>query len=99
MITSRVDHHRKHYHAIRGLCSVDPLTLAAGGLGALAGGLFGGGASTQAAATPTPTPPPAAPPPQQQPIGQAKKPAQQSSFVGGVPTVPQSTGQKTLLGQ
>jgi hypothetical protein len=80
-------------HSIpNGLCTLDPLSAMVGGI---IPSLLGGGSS------PSPAPTPAAPPPQAPP---AKTPApkqstQQSSFIGGVPTPPPSTGQKTLLGQ
>lgn len=74
-------------------CSVDPLT-------ALTGGLFAGlmgGSSGGSSSAPTPQAPPPQAPPQQKP--QAKPAQQQPSFMGGIPTPPPSSGQKTLLGQ
>lgn len=76
------------------LCSMDPLTMAATALGGLAGAAFGGGGKASA---PTPTPPPAPPPPAATPAPK-KQSGQTSSFIGGIPTPPPSTGQKTLLG-
>ncbi len=100
MITSRLDHHRKHYHDRT--CSVDPITLTglaiglAGAFGgAAAAGAFGG--SSEPAA---PQAPPPSAPPQQQP---QQKPAQrptQPTFIGAAATpAPSGSGQKTLLGQ
>lgn len=76
-------------------CSVDPLTLTGLALGGLAGGaasMFGGGGES----APAPMAPPAQAPPQQKPQG--KQNTQQPTFMGGIPTPPPSTGQKTLLG-
>lgn len=83
------------------LCSLDPISLtglALGGLfGAGASAFSGGGGGGGSAPTPTPAAPPPAAPAQKTP--QPKQQAQQSSFIGGVPAPPPSTGQKTLLGQ
>ncbi len=83
-----------------GLCSVDPISLGIGALG-LVGGLAAssalGGGSAPAAATPQAPPPQA--PPQKTPQVKPQTSSGASSFIGGVPTPPQSTGQKTLLGQ
>lgn len=76
------------------LCSIDPISAAVGGI---LPALFGGGNKSAPAPTPE-APPPQAPPPQK-PQGNPKQAGQQSSFIGGVPTPPPSTGQKTLLGQ
>lgn len=73
-------------------CSIDPISAAVGGI---IPALFGGGGSQQAA--PTPAAPPAQPKPQQQP--QSRQSTQQPTFMGGIPTPPPVTGQKTLLGQ
>lgn len=74
------------------VCSIDPLSAAVGGI---LPALFGGGSQQQAAPKPEAPPPQAAP--QQKP--QAKQNTQQPTFMGGIPTPPPSTGQKTLLGQ
>lgn len=85
----------------RSLCSVDPLTMGVTALAGLAGGMLsggGGGGSSPAPAAAATTP--AAPPPQGAPQRQPQqKPQNQSTFVGGVPTPPPSTGRSTLLGQ
>lgn len=74
-----------------GLCSIDPLSAAVGGI---LPALFGGGGKSEAPAPQAP--PPQAPPPQKPP---QKTSTQQPTFMGGIPTPPPSTGQKTLLGQ
>ena len=74
------------------ICSIDPISAAVGGI---IPALFGGGGKQQAAPTPE-APPPQAPPPQKP---QGKQGVQQPTFMGGIPTPPPSTGQKTLLGQ
>ena len=102
MITSRVDHHRKHYHVLRGVCSVDPITLTGLAIGAL--GAFGGAAAAGAfSSSPEPAapmaPPPSAPPQQQPQQKPAAKPTQ-PTFIGAAATpAPSGSGQKTLLGQ
>jgi hypothetical protein len=73
------------------ICSIDPVSAALGGI---LPALFGGGNKSTPAPTPA-TPPPQAPP-QQKPQG--KQNTQQPTFMGGIPTPPPSTGQKTLLG-
>jgi hypothetical protein len=95
MITSRIDHHRKHYHDR--VCSVDPISLGIGAIAGIAGGLFGGGGN-DAPAPATPQAPAPQAPPQKTP--QVKPQSNNAStFIGGVPAPPQNTGQKTLLGQ
>lgn len=85
-----------------GLCSLDPVSLAGlaiGGIGGLMGGMMGGGGGS--APTPKPeAPPPAAPPQKPAPAKQAGG-ATGSSFIGGIPAAPQTSGAggKTLLGQ
>jgi hypothetical protein len=74
------------------LCSIDPVSAVLGGI---LPALFGGGGNKSAPA-PTPTAPPPQAPPQQKPQG--KQNTQQPTFMGGIPTPPPSTGQKTLLG-
>jgi hypothetical protein len=74
-------------------CSIDPISAAVGGIATGVMGLMGGGGGGEAAATPAAPPPQA--PAQKTP---EKKPQTQSTFVGGVPAPPPSTGQKTLLG-
>jgi hypothetical protein len=83
-------------HSIpNGLCSIDPMSAVLGGV---LPALFGGGGA-KAEAPPAPeAPPPQAPPPQK-PQGNPKQSNSGSSFIGGIPTPPQSTGTKTLLGQ
>lgn len=78
-------------------CSVDPVSMAIGTVASLVGSAFAGGND----APPAPTSSPAAPPPQAPPQtkAQAKPTQQQPTFMGGIPTPPPSTGQKTLLGQ
>jgi len=73
-------------------CSIDPLSAAIGGI---IPAMFGGGDGS------TPQPAPQAPPPQAAPAQkpQGKQNQQQPTFMGGIPTPPPSTGQKTLLGQ
>lgn len=72
-------------------CYIDPLSAAVGGI---LPALFGGGKSE-------PAPAPEAPPPQAAPqkAPAPKQSTQQPTFMGGIPTPPPSTGQKTLLGQ
>lgn len=74
-------------------CSIDPISAAVGGI---IPALFGGGGKQQAA-PPAPEAPPPQAAPQQKPQG--KQSPQQPTFMGGIPTPPPSTGQKTLLGQ
>lgn len=79
------------------LCTVDPITLTGLALGGLAGAAFGNSSSSNSATTPTP-----ASPPPQAPAAKAPAPKttpSSSSFIGGVPAPPPSTGQKNLLGQ
>jgi len=76
-----------------GLCNLDPISAAVGGI---IPALFSGGGSSQQSAPAPQAPPPQAPP--------AKSPApkqntQQPTFMGGIPTPPPASGQKTLLGQ
>lgn len=75
-------------------CSVDPISAAFGGLA----GMFMGGGNKGSDPTPAPQAPPPQAAPQRSPTPKPQN-AQGSSFIGGVPTPPPSTGQKTLLGQ
>ena len=77
-----------------GLCTIDPLSAAVGGVLPM---LFGGGGGS--APAPTPAAPPPQPAPQQKPTPKPQAAAAGSSFIGGVPTPPPSSGSKTLLGQ
>lgn len=82
------------------LCEIDPISMGAAALGGLVPMLFGGGnKKADAAPAQAPAAPPPAPPPESAPMGSKKQPASTSSFIGAVPTPPQSTGSKTLLGQ
>jgi hypothetical protein len=75
------------------ICFIDPVSAMLGGI---IPAMFGGGGDK-----PPPAPTPVAPPPQAPPPSspQSKKAVQQPTFLGGVPTPPPSTGQKSLLGQ
>lgn len=79
-----------------GLCSLDPLSLALGGIATGIGSLFGGSGGGGGSAPAPEAPPPQAPP---QKTPQVKPQHSQSTFVGGVPAPPPNVGQKTLLGQ
>jgi hypothetical protein len=78
-------------HSIpNGLCTIDPFSAVLGGI---LPAMLGGGGKSEA-------PAPVAPPPQAPPT---KTPApkqqnQQPTFMGGIPTPPPTSGQKTLLG-
>jgi hypothetical protein len=74
------------------ICSIDPLSAALGGI---LPALFGGGGKESAPA-PTPAAPPPQAPPQKSPA--PKQNTQQPTFMGGIPTPPPTSGQKTLLG-
>lgn len=76
--------------------SVDPISLAGLALGGAAG-LAGSALSSGGGSTPAPAAPPPQAAPQKTPA--PKQSTQQPTFIGGVPTPPPSTGQKTLLGQ
>ena len=77
------------------ICSIDPLSAAVGGI---LPALFGGGGNKPAPAPEPVAPPPQAPPPRA-PAPKQSSSTPGSSFIGGVPTPPPSTGGKTLLGQ
>ena len=85
------------------LCSIDPITLAVGALGSLAGGLMGGGGGGGSTTTNVTQAPEAAPPqapPQRSPTGQKKSAGGTPSFIGSAIAPPTaSRGGKTLLGQ
>lgn len=76
------------------LCSIDPLSAAVGGI---LPALFGGGSKPETPPTPQAPPPQAAPQAKPAPKQSTQTPG--SSFIGGVPTPPPSSGSKTLLGQ
>ena len=77
-------------------CYIDPLSAAVGGI---LPALFGGGGGDKQTA-PTPEAPPPQAPPASKPQGKTNATsASGSSCIGGIPTPPQATGQKTLLGQ
>ncbi len=76
------------------LCSLDPISAAVGGI---LPALFGGGGKSEPAPTPQAPPPQAAPAKTPPPKQNTSTPG--SSFIGGVPTPPPSTGGKSLLGQ
>jgi hypothetical protein len=79
------------------VCSVDPISAVVGGL---IPALFGGGGNKGASAAPAPVAPPQpVPPPQAPDTGVKSTLPQKPTFIGGVPTPPAQTGQKTLLGQ
>jgi hypothetical protein len=73
------------------ICSIDPMSAVLGGI---LPALFGGGSKQQTA--PTPAAPPPQAPPQKSPA--PKQNTQQPTFMGGIPTPPPTSGQKTLLG-
>jgi hypothetical protein len=79
------------------LCSIDPISAVVGGI---LPALFGGGGSKGSSQAPTPSSPPAqTAPPQAPDSGPKSTLPQKPTFIGGIPTPPAQTGQKTLLGQ
>ena len=78
------------------LCSIDPISAAVGGLVTGAASIFGG---SKPETPPTPQAPPPQAAPQAKPAPKQSTQTPGSSFIGGVPTPPPSSGSKTLLGQ
>lgn len=94
----------QHSERIPLRCSVDPISLAVGALGGLAGSMFGGGGGgTQVVAAPEkPKEQAQVVPPSQAPQGQKPMPKSQTpTFLGAAaaPMPNQTSGTKTLLGQ